>query len=135
MINQIEGKMTVAWNEEAKAIIDTWESYTISLEDFSEAVLVKGLNHAKANGGIAWIVDSSNATGAFSQEIQQYIGDTVFPTFTENGIKYFITITSTKSAITRMTVSSYSAKTGPNGIQLLEVDSVDDAIEWLKQQG
>jgi len=94
--------------------------------------LVKGLNYAKTHKGIAWIVDSSEAKGSFPPEIQEFIGSDVFPAFAKNGIKYFITITSKESALTRMTISTYSAKTGPHGLQLLEVNSVDDAIEWLK---
>jgi len=134
LIHTIEGKLKVKWNNEVKAIIDTWYNYFITLGQFKEAVLEKGLEHAKANGGIAWIVDSSNAKGAFSKEIQEFIGNEVFPAFAKNGIKYFITITSKESAITRMSVANYSAKTGPNGLKLLEVNNVDEAIEWLKLQ-
>ncbi len=32
----------------------------------------------------------------------------------------------------KMVVSSYSAITGPNGLKLVEVNTVEDAIEWLK---
>ncbi len=128
----IPGKLQVSWKSDVKAIVDTWSSYTVTLDEFKDAVLVRGMNHAKAHGAVAWIVDSSSAKGAFSKEIQEFIGGTVFPAFTKNGIKYFITITSQVSAITKMSVSSYSAKAGPNGLKLLEVNSVDDAIEWLK---
>ncbi len=133
MIQQIEGKMISTWNDEIKAVIDTWTNYFISLEQFREAVLVKGINHAKANGGVAWIVDSSQAKGAFPQEIQQIMEPEVFPTFFKNGIKYFITITSQSSVVTNMAISSYSAKAGPAGLKVLEVNSLEDAIEWLKQ--
>ncbi len=81
---------------------------------------------------MAWIVDSSQATGAFSQEIQDYIGSDIFPAFAANGIKYFITVNSQVSAITKMTVRNYSAKTGPHGLQLVELASAEDAIEWLR---
>ena len=63
-----------------------------------------------------------------SQEIQAFIGSDIFPEFTKNGIKYFITITSQVSALTKMTVKTYSAKTGPHGIQLVELNSVIDAV-------
>jgi hypothetical protein len=133
-VHKIDGKLTVTWNEEAKAIIDTWETYYISMDEFREAVLIKGVEHARKNGGIAWIVDSSSAKGAFSDEIQAFIGSDVFPAFAEIGVKYFITITSQKSSMTRITISTYSAKTIPNGLQLVEVNTVDDAIQWLKLQ-
>ena len=131
-IYTIPGKLDVNWNSEVKAIIDTWSSYFVTLDEFKEAVLIKGLSHAKANGGVAWIVDSSTAKGVFSQEIQDFIGSDIFPAFAKNGIKYFITITSKVSSMTKMTVKSYSAKTGPHGLKLVELNNVNDAIAWLK---
>jgi len=132
-VYNIPGKLDVAWNSEVKAMIDTWTTYNISLEEFKEAVLIQGVNHAKANGGVAWIVDSSTAKGVFTQEIQKFIETDIFPAFAGIGIKYFITITSSVSAITKLTVKSYSAKTGPLGLQLVELNSVNDAIMWLKE--
>ncbi len=132
-IFEIPGKLTVAWDDEVKAIIDTWTNYFVSLDQFKEAVMTKGVGYATGKGVKAWIVDSSNATGAFAHEIQDFIGSDCFPTFAKIGVKYFITITSSKSALSKMTISSYSAKTGPNGLKLLEVNSVEDAIAWLKK--
>lgn len=131
-VYEIPGKLTVEWDSDVKAIIDTWTNYTITLDQFRVAVMEKGVGHAKGKGVKAWIVDSSKATGAFPQEIQAFIGSDCFPKFAEIGVKYFVTITSQKSAITKMVVASYSAKTGPNGLKLVEVDSVEDAIEWVK---
>ncbi|MBT9547933.1 MAG: hypothetical protein IV090_21265 [Candidatus Sericytochromatia bacterium] len=132
-IFSIPGKLEVSWNPEVFAIIDTWTTYHISLEDFRNAVLVKGLDHAKANHGKAWIVDSSKAVGVFSPEIQAFIGSDIFPAFAKNGIKYFITINSEVSTLTKLTVNRYKAQVGPHGLQLVEVASVDDAILWLKE--
>ena len=132
VVYEIPGKLKGIWNSEAKAMIDEWEDYYITLDEFSDTVLKKGVPYAKANSGRAWIVDSSKAKGVFSQEIQEFIGSDVFPAFAENGIKYFITILPKENMITKMSVSSYSAKAGPNGLNLLEVNSVQDAIEWLK---
>ncbi|MCP4547787.1 MAG: hypothetical protein GY835_15100 [bacterium] len=130
-IQSIPGKMESIWHNEAKAVIDTWTKYSVTLDEFKKAVQDKGLSFGKARNVQAWIVDSSQASGAFSQEIQEFIGTELFPAFAENGVKYFITITS-DSAITKMSVSSYSAKAGPSGLQLVEVASVQDAVEWLK---
>ncbi len=105
------------------------------MEEFSEAVLVKGLNHSKQSNGRAWIVDSSKAEGAFSQEIQKFIETDIFPAFVKNGVKYFITINSKVAPLTRLTVRQYSATAGPLGLQLVEVNSVADAKNWLKENG
>lgn len=134
-IYSIPQKLEVSWNDDVKAVIDTWASYNITLEEFKTAVFVKGLDYAKAHKGQAWIVDSSKAVGVFSQEIQNFIGTDGFPTFAKNGIKFFITIDSQVSALTKMTIKRYKAKAGPNGVQLVEVASVDDAIMWLKEHG
>ena len=131
-IYSIPGKLEVTWREDVKAVVDTWSNYVVTLEEFREAVLVKGMGYARSNGGVAWIVDSSVAKGALSKEIKTFIDSDVFPVFARNGIKYFITITSQVSAITRMTVSSYSVDAGPHGMKLLEAKSVEEAVMWLK---
>ncbi|MBI9046937.1 MAG: hypothetical protein JEZ06_20795 [Anaerolineaceae bacterium] len=131
-IYSVPGKMEGIWREDIKAVVDTWADYFVTLDEFKEAVLGKGVPYAKAHGAVAWIVDSSKAKGVFSQEIQDFIGSDIFPNFANNGIKYFITITSTVSAVTKMNVSTYAAKAGPHGLQLLELNSVADAEMWLK---
>jgi len=131
-IYEISGKMTGEWDPSAKAMVDTWSTYFVSLEEFREAVLIKGVNHSKANGGVAWIVDSHRATGVFSQEIQKFIETDIFPTFASIGIKYFMTINS-DDAVTKLTVNEYSTKAGPHGIKLLKGSNVAGALEWLKQ--
>ena len=125
--------MISTWEADVNAVLDTWTTYSVTLDEFKEAVLIKGLNFAKSHGGIAWIVDSSKANGVFSQEIQKFIGSEVFPTFFKNGIKFFITIKPEVIGLTSMTVSSYSAKAGPAGIKLIDVSSVADAKMWLKE--
>jgi hypothetical protein len=132
-VHEIPGRLTVEWDDQVKAMIDTWTNYTVTLDQFKEAVMKKGIGHATGKGVKAWIVDSSAATGAFAQDIQAFIGSDCFPAFAKIGVKYFITINSTKSAVTKMTVKAYSAKTGPNGLKLVEVDSVADAIDWVKK--
>ena len=132
LVYSISKKLTVTWNEEIKAIIDTWQSYFVTQFEFEQAVLVKGLNHAKANGGIAWIVDSSNARGAMPQFMINFIDTDIFPAFVENGIKYFITISEGATKIAKKTVSQYSQITEKNGLILVEVKSLEEAISWLK---
>lgn len=134
LIHSIPGKMSATWRADVKAVVDTWQSYTCSLADFRTAVLDKGLAHAKRSGGVAWIVDSSKAKGVFTQEIQSFIGSDVFPAFARAGIKHFITILP-ESAITRLTVKRFQQQTGPHGLQLVEVASLEDAVSFLKRPG
>ena len=131
-IYTVPGKIEVEWRDDVKAMVDTWTTYSVSKDEFREAVLVRGVNHAKTRHVVAWVVDSSKAVGTFSQEIQDFIGSDVFPAFAKIGVKYFISITSKVSALTKMTIASYTAKTGPHGLKLVELNSVEDAITWLK---
>ncbi len=132
-VYQIPGKLTVNYDPTAHAIIDSWATYFVTLAEFKEAVLVKGVAHAKLNKAQAWIVDSSKASGAFSPDINKLIADEVFPTFAKIGIKYFITVTS-QSALTKLSIASYTAHAGPSGLKLVEARSAFDALAWIKQQ-
>jgi hypothetical protein len=131
-IHEVPNKLLCEWDPEAKAVIDTWTTYAVSLAEFKEAVLTKGVEYAKANGVQAWIVDSHSANGVFSQEIQDFIGSTIFPTFARIGVQYFMTINS-ENAITNLTIAQYSTKAGPCGLKVLNGSSAEGAIEWLKK--
>lgn len=127
---ELPGKLKVEWDPEAKAIVDTWTTYSVSVEEFREAVLVRGVAYAKAHGGRAWIVDAHTAHGTFSQEIQTLIATEVFPTFVEIGIKYFMSINSA-NALTKMTVNQYTTQAGPAGLTVLNGSSAEGALTWL----
>jgi len=130
-VHEIPGTLTVEWNDEAKTMIDTWSTYIITVPQFREAILRKGLSHAKANGGRAWVMDATKAKGAFPPDIQKLIETEVFKAFAGIGIKYFVTIKS-GSMVTNMSIKSFTAHLGPNGIQMVEVPDQNNAIAWLK---
>lgn len=131
-ISEIKNKMIQTWNSEVCAVIDTWQNYYVSLDDFKNSIS-SGFEKCKNNNGIAWIVDSSKATGNFSREIQNFIGTDVFPNFLKNGIIYFITIPA-ENPLTKLTVMNASSKAGPNGVTLVEVNNIESAIKFLKNK-
>ena len=131
---EIPNKLLVEWDPDAKAIIDSWTTYFVSLEEFREAVLIKGINYAQPRGVEAWIVDSHKAQGVFSPEIQKFIETDIFPAFARIGVKYFMTINA-ENALTKLSVSQYTAKAGPSGMKVLNGSTAQGAIEWLKKNG
>ncbi|MFZ5446861.1 MAG: hypothetical protein ACOZQL_43140 [Myxococcota bacterium] len=131
LLHEVPSKLAAYWLPEHRAVLDEWANYHLPLADFREAVLVKGLTASKARGGRAWIVDSRNARGVFSDEIQQFIGSTIFPEFVKGGVRYFITIRSQVSAATNMTIQRYERQVGPAGIQLITVDTFEQALAFL----
>ena len=133
-IHEIPGKVKVEWEPGTRSVIDHWSAMgQVTLAEFRTTVLEKGLGYAAPKGGRAWIVDNSAAKGAFSQEIQDFIGSDVFPAFAKAKIKFFITVASADSPLANMSAKKYQAKLGPNGISLVEVGSVEDALKWLRE--
>jgi hypothetical protein len=119
-VHEIPGTLRVEWDEGAKAMLDTWSTYTISAPQFREAILDKGLAHAKAHGGRAWVMDASKAKGALPPDVQKLIEKEVFKAFAAVGIKYFITIKSTTSSAANMAIKTFTSHLGPSGIQMVE---------------
>ena len=64
-IYEIPGKVTVEYDSDAKAIIDTWANYYVSLNEYKEAIMIKGVTYAKTHGCKAWIIDSHQAIRRF----------------------------------------------------------------------
>lgn len=134
IIHEIPDKMVTTWDRNAKAVIDKVDSFHMSLDEFKGAIMEEGLDYAKENGAIAWIIDSSEAEGNFKKEIQDFIEDEVFPAFADNGIKYFVTIKPDDPGLTSMTVENIASKAGPAGLQLVDAANVDAAKAWLQKQ-
>ena len=111
----VPGMLECERHDGVRAMVYTWTTYSVSKNEFREAALVKGVSFARTNKVVAWVVDSSKAVGTFSQDIQNFIGKDVVPTFAKIGVKYFITINSKTSMLRKMTVSNYSAKAGTIG--------------------
>ena len=78
-------------------------------------------------------MDATKAKGAFPPEVQTLIETEVFKTFASIGVKYFMTIKSAGSAITNMSIKSFTAHLGPCGIQMVEVPDQKTAIAWMKE--
>jgi hypothetical protein len=132
-LNEIPAKMSSFWLPEHHAVLDEWASYFVSLEEFKTAVMVKGVKASTMRRGRAWIVDSRNAKGVFSDEIQAYIGTNVFKEFMAHGVKFFITIRSKVSSATNLTIVRYEKQAGPAGIQLVTVDTLEQALAFLHE--
>jgi hypothetical protein len=132
IVHEIPGTLVVEWNDAAKTMIDTWSSYSITLPQFREAIVSKGIAYARAHGGRAWVMDATRAKGVFPQDVQKLIETEVFKGFAAIGVKYFITIKSA-SAVTNMSINRYTAHLGPCGIQMVDVPDVNRAIVWLRE--
>ena len=132
-IFELPNKLLVEWHSEARAIIDTWSSYHVTKEEYEEALMLEGLEHAREKGALAWIADARTATGAFSKELNEYIQKEVLPQFVAVGIKYFITINSTNPDA-RINVNRFAAMADSLGLQTIKAGSLESSIDWLKNK-
>jgi hypothetical protein len=132
-VHEIPGTLLVEWNDAVKSIVDTWSTYQITVPQFREAILGKGLGYAKAHGGRAWVMDATKAQGAMPKDVQDLIEAEVFKAFAAIGIKYFVTIKSVESALANSAIKRFVSQIGPSGIQMVEVPDQKQAIAWLKE--
>jgi len=131
-IHSIPETMDTYWVSDVNAVLDVWKTNTITQKDLDEALLIDGINQLKTNHGNAFILDSSETTNPLTTEMQTHLGKDVFPSLANNGVKYFITVPPKQKNQTRTPIKNLTTNPGPNGIQLLEVNNQEDAIEWLK---
>lgn len=129
---EIPRKMTCNYHEEASAMIDTWESFVVSKDDFKHYILDKALSFARSKNVKAWIIDATRSKGVFTKELLSFIENEVHPTFFKNGIKYFISIKPQESAFAELTEKSYTNSLSNSGLRLITCSTIDEAIEWIK---
>ena len=129
-IYSIDNKLDVSWYPEIRTVLESWKDYNVELEEFRKAVFVKGINHAKASQGKAWIFEPSAAPGAFNPDVQEMIDRDRFAALGWTGAKFFITVNSAATAVSEVQAASDATR----GVQLLEAPSVDAAVAWVKEQ-
>lgn len=132
-VYSIPGKMVGHYDGANNAMIDSWSSLLVSLDEFKAAVYDVGIDFARKNKVTTWIVDNSTSNGVYKKEVQDFIGTTVAPKCAEIGIKYFFVILP-QSAIAKLSAKNV-AKINSNqkGMQTLQVASVEEALKMVKE--
>jgi hypothetical protein len=128
---EVPTKLVSSWLPEHRAVLDEWANYFVTLAEFRTNVFGKALDYSRAHQGRAWIVDGSKAKGVFNDEIQQFIATQGFKLFFAAGVRSFISIRSQVSSATNLSIARYEKLSGPAGVSLVTVNSVDDALAYL----
>ncbi|NQZ78478.1 MAG: hypothetical protein HRT61_20560 [Ekhidna sp.] len=124
--------MTGVFDSSNGAMIDTWISLLISVEEFRKSIYEVGVPFAKNNFVTNWIVDTSSAEGLFRKDVQEFIDQEVAPTFAATGIKYFF-IVLPPSAIAKLSAKNVAKiNDDQEGMQTVQVASVQEAIGLIK---
>lgn len=130
LLAEVKGKVTSTWVSEHRLVLDEWQNFFVGLAEFRKAIFETSLPAAVRLGVRAWIVDSRNAKGVLSDEVQEFIAKVGHKTFAAQGIQHFITIRAT-SATANLSIQRFERVVGPSGMKLVTVDSVEDAVEYL----
>lgn len=129
----VPGKVVSSWLASEHTVIDAWESFFITLADFKKAIFDTALPQAAKLGATAWIVDTSKAKGVLADDVLAFITGQGHALFAAKGIKHFITVRP-KSATAALSFQRVEKVVGPSGMQLVTVDSVEAAIEFLRAE-
>ena len=78
------------------------------------------------------VVDTSQATGVFSQEDQQWLAEYAIPELAKAGLKAVITVLP-KNANTLLATKRWKLNGSQSGTDYLEADSIQTAFEVAKQ--
>ncbi len=130
----IPGKVVGHYHPQLNAIIDTWESLLISLEDWKASVYDIGItDFAPKNGVTTWIIDTSNAIGVFKPEVQEFRAKIARPKLQANGVRFLFVVlphTAIGKLSARKTANIYS---GQSILQSFQVASIDEAVDMLQE--
>lgn len=80
------------------------------------------------------MVDTRKAKGVLSDDVLEFITKQGHAMFAANGIKYFITVRP-QSATAALSFKRVEKVVGPSGMQLVAVESLDQALEFLRSEG
>lgn len=129
----VPGKVVSSWLAQERAVVDAWESFFIGLPEFKKAIFESALPKAAKLGATAWIVDTRNARGVLPDEVLTFISQHGHALFAAKGIKHFITVRP-KSPTAALSLQRVEKVVGPSGMQLITVDSVEAALEFLRSE-
>lgn len=129
-IYSIDNKLDVSWYPGIRTVLESWKDFSVDLEEFRKAVFVKGINHAKASQGKAWIHDSHAVAGAYPADVQEMVDRDRFAALGWTGAQFFITINPSATEVKITQAGSDATR----GVALVEAPSVDAAVAWVKEQ-
>jgi hypothetical protein len=128
---QVDGVATIDWDITSRAARITWSSFNVKLDQFKN-LMAQITNLLKSRSGTRILVDTSAIQGALPQVIIDDYAQNTLPQFMAMGVKFMATVIP-KSAVGKLSTKIWQSEQ-VGAITMLNVDSVDEAREWLRQQ-
>lgn len=131
----VPGKVVGHHHPDIHAIIDTWSSLFISLDEWKSSVYDIGIvDYAPKNGVRTWIIDTSTARSVFPPDVQEFREKVAKPKLEENGVQYLFVVLP-EVGIGKFSAGKTAQLYDSNGkMQAFEVTSVDEALDILRER-
>lgn len=132
----VPGKVVGRYHPDINTIIDTWESLSITLDDWKASVFELGIvDFAPEHGVTGWIIDTSNSRGVFKPEVQAFREKVARTKLAKNGVKYLFVVLP-QSAISKLSARKTAKLYQGNGVlEAHPVASVEEAVGIMETTG
>lgn len=128
---QVDGIASIDWDIAARAARITWSSFNIKLDQYKE-LMAQLVALLKSRSASRILVDTSAVRGAFPQAIIDDYVQRVLPELIGMGVKYMATVVPA-SAVGKLSTKMWQAEQ-VGALTMLNVESIDEGRDWLKQQ-
>ena len=134
-IYNVPGKVVGHHIPEINAIVDTWDSMMITLEEWKANIYDIGIaDYAPKNKVDTWVIDTSKGSGVFKPEVQEFREQVAAATLVQNGIKLFFVIAS-GSALGKLSSRKTSKiYTGHGDMKSFYVESMQEVLRIRKEE-
>ena len=126
-----EGVVAIYWDPSSKALCPEWKSFSVMDREVKEG-LEKVLTFIVEKNCDRQINNTGNTLGAFSEQIQEWLGNDWIPRAVKAGMKYVATIIP-KNAMAQLSNDYWQEVSTDIGFITINVTSHEDGVEWLKK--
>lgn len=126
-----EGVVAIYWDPSSKALCPEWKSFSVMDREVKEG-LEKLLTFIVEKKCDRQIINTGKTLGAFSEQIQDWLGNDWIPRAVKAGMKYVATIIP-KNAMAQLSNDYWQEVSTDIGFITINVTSHEDGVEWLKK--
>jgi hypothetical protein len=126
-----EGVVAIYWDPSSKALCPEWKSFSVMDREVKEG-LEKLLTFIVEKKCDRQIINTGKTLGAFSEQIQEWLGNDWIPRAVKAGMKYVATIIP-KNAMAQLSNDYWQEVSTDIGFITINVTSHEDGVEWLKK--
>jgi len=134
-VYSIPGKLVGHHLLDSNTIVDSWTSLDVTFEEWKSTIYEMGiLKYVPKHKVTSWITDTSNSSGLFKPEIQDFRKATSAEAMAQAGIKMYFTVLP-QSALGKLSVRrTSSAYSGHGEMQSISVASMLEAFDIIKKE-